>query len=124
MIDKHDLEQDLRNSPIILEKVKGDIYAQNLYAAMCNMQWQKTEVFPILKNEVWHTSWRSAGGIVAELRGGGNYMDWYCSGIWGGWGEGNFTPGYVSESDVTDEIRADLKELGWHPMPWDDDDFS
>lgn len=125
MTIKHDLEQDLHNSPMILEKVKQDGYAQNLYAAMCNMQWQKTEVFPILKDELWSVSWRSAGGIVAELRSEGDYMDWYCSGIWGGdWGVGvgDERPDYVAESVVTDEIRTDLAVLGWHPVPWDDGD--
>ena len=122
-MDKHDLEQDLRRSPAILEKVKEDRYAQNLYAAMCNMQWQKTEVWPILTDELWSVSWRSAGGLVARLRGEGDYMDWYCSGIWGGdWG-GDTPPteGYVAESVVTDEITQDLAKLGWHPVPWDDD---
>ena len=124
MADEHDLELDMRKSTLILEKVKSDVYAQNLYAAMCNMQWQKTEVFPILRNDLWSASWRSSGGIVAELRGGGDYMDWYCSGIGGmnyDTANANNFPGYVSEGRVTDEIRADLGSLGWHPVPWDDD---
>lgn len=132
MLVSPDLEQDLYNSPMIREKVKRDSYAQNLYAAMCNMQWQRTEVFPILKNELWHCSWRRSGGIVAALRGQGDYMDWYCSGIGGfasladetaeetaRWLKSN---GYVAESVVTDEIRTDLAVLGWHPVPWDDGD--
>lgn len=125
MADEYDLAQDLRTSTMILEKVKNDAYAQNLYAAMCNMQWQKTEVFPILRNDVWSATWRSSGGIVAELRGEGDYMDWYCSGMGGFSHYGNDDtgnlPGYVSEGKVTDEIRADLGSLGWHPVPWDDD---
>ena len=133
MQTKHDLEQDLRSSPTILEKVKQDYYAQNLYAAMCNMQWQRTEVFPILKDEFWHCSWRYSGGIVAGLRGEGDYLDWYCSGM-GGFGvladetaeetaRWIKEKGYVAESVVTEEIRKDLAELGWHPVPWDDEDL-
>lgn len=131
-MDKHDLEQDLRGSPTILEKVKEDRYAQNLYAAMCNMQWQRSEAWPILTDELWHCSWRYSGGIVAELRGEGDYMDWYCSGI-GGMGaiareiDENDRwikdRGYVGEGRVTEEIRKDLAELGWHPVPWDDEDL-
>jgi hypothetical protein len=118
----YDLEEDIRNTPELVAKIKSrDDYAQNLYAAFCNMRWQKTELFPILSDQLWHVSWRSSGGIVAELRGKGDYLDWYCSGMGGGdWGEGDVTPYYVSESTVTEEILNDLKQLGWHPVPWED----
>lgn len=121
----YDLEQDMKNSTMILEKVKDDRYAQNLYAAMCNMQWQKVEVWPVLKEDLWSRTWRTAGGIVAELRGQGDYLDWYCSGIGEGLGNGdpNGVKGYVSESVVTEEIAADLKSLGWIPVPWKDEDL-
>ena len=118
---EHDLEDDMRNSALIMTKVKNDRYAQNLYAAMCNMQWQKTEMWPVLKDELWHVSWRASGGIVAGLRGEGDYLDWYCSGISE---DGKHEFGYVAESEVTDEIRTDLGTLGWHPVPWSDDDLS
>ena len=130
-MDKHDLERDLHSSPTILEKVKEDRYAQNLYAAMCNMQWQRSEAWPILTDELWHCSWRYSGGIVAKLRGEGDYMDWYCSGM-GGMGaiareiDENDRwikdRGYVGEGRVTDEIRKDLAKLGWHPVPWNNDE--
>jgi hypothetical protein len=29
---------------------------------------------------------------------------------------------YVPEGVVTDEIREDLKKLGWISVPWDDDE--
>lgn len=125
---EHDLERDLQNSKMIQAKVQTDRYAQNLYAAMCNMQWQKSDVWPVLKDELWSCTWRYAGGIVAKLRGEGDYMSWYCSGI----GGGNYLQddyddlmgkGYVSESTVTDEIRADLATLGWHPVPWIDEEI-
>lgn len=123
---KYDLEEDIRNTPELVAKIKArDDYAQNLYAAFCNMQWQKTETFPILRNDLWHVSWRSAGGIVAELRGEGDYLDWYCSGIGGAsYLQDDYddlmTKGYVPESTVTEEILNDLKQLGWHPVPWED----
>ena len=124
MID-YDLEQDMKNSSVILEKVKDDRYAQNLYAAMCNMQWQKVEVWPVLKEDLWSRTWRTAGGIVAELRGQGDYLDWYCSGIYGGdWGNDmDEIEGYVPESTVTEEIAADLKTLGWIPVPGNEEDL-
>ena len=123
-----DLQADIQASATLVAKIKSrDDYAQNLYAALCNMQWQKTEVMPILKDELWSCSWRSAGGIVAELRGEGDYLDWYCSGM-GGLADYDYEEGervmslkkYVPESTVTEEIKEDLRQLGWHPVPWND----
>jgi len=128
MLIKHDMADDMSRSHMILEKVKHDSYAQNLYAAMCNMQWQKSEVWPVLKDEFWAVTWRSAGGIVAELQGKGDYLSWYCSGMGGGIDYDTEydirhmeSHGYVSESTVTDEIRADLASLGWRPVPYPED---
>jgi len=116
---EHDLAEDLNNSEMILTKIKDPRYAQNLYAALCNMQWQKLEAWPVLKDELWSCTWRSSGGIIAELRDcGEDYMDWYCSGIDDP--EEQVKTGFVPESTVTDEIRADLASLGWHPVPYDD----
>lgn len=118
---KNNLEYDLRNSQYIIDKCKVDSYAQNVYASMCNVEWQRTETFPILANERWGCSWRSAGGIVAHLQGKGDYIDWYCSGS----GAIGYVPedkddvnlpsyGYVSEGQVTTEIKDDFATLGWH----------
>ena len=121
----NDMEWDLRTNDWILEKVRAsDTYAQNLYAAMCNNDFQKLEVMPILKEETWSCSWRYAGGIIADMRQQGDYIDWYCSGIGSGLGNGDEdgTKGYVGESVVTDEIRADLKQLGWIVVDWKNDE--
>lgn len=108
---KDNMEYDLRSTDWILKKVRDcDSYAQNLYAAICNNDFQKLDVMPILKDQRWSASWRHAGGIIADMREQGDYIDWYCSGI------GNEDPdpdGYVPEQTVTDEIRGDLKQLGW-----------
>jgi hypothetical protein len=42
-------------------------------------------------------------------------MDWYCSGIGDGLGNGDTdgTRNFVSEGTVTDEIATDLALLGW-----------
>ena len=117
----HNLEADIRACDWMLKKVQDrETYAQNLYAAMCNNVFQRNEVWPRLKDEYWSCSWRSAGGIVAELRGQGDYMDWYCSGIFGV-GEADSFQGYVSESTVTDEIRQDLFAIGWTVEPYPED---
>jgi len=132
-IKKADLGADLKKSQLILDKVRDDVYAQNLYAALCNMQWQRNYFWNILRGDIWSCSWRFAGGIVSDLRNQGDYMDWYCSGM------GGLTPepvpddfensdskqsypwdNYVSEGTVTDEIREDLGSLGWRPLPYED----
>ena len=117
----HNLEEDIRACAWMLKKVQDrETYAQNLYAAMCNNVFQRNEVWPRLRDEYWSCSWRSAGGIVAELRGQGDYIDWYCSGIIGV-GEADSFQGYVSESTVTDEIRQDLFAIGWTVEPYPED---
>jgi hypothetical protein len=108
---KNNLEYDLRSTDWIVGKARAsDDYAQNIYAALCNNEFMKLAVVPILKGETWSCSWRHAGGIVADMLEKGDYIDWYCSGINDG---ENRTNGYVPESVVTDEISEDFKKLGW-----------
>jgi hypothetical protein len=79
---ENNLEWDLLTTDWILEKVRSNNeYAQNLYAAMCNNEFTKREMWPILKEETWGCSWRYAGGIIADMQQKGDYIDWYCSGI-------------------------------------------
>lgn len=131
---KNNLEYDLRSTEWICEKVRTDeAYAQNLYAALCNNDFQKLDVIPILKNEKWACSWRYAGGIIADMKEDGDYIDWYCSGIRGGMdlNEEEYTPEqrerlkivdkFVGEGAVTDQIREDLKKLGWVVVTDDDE---
>lgn len=114
----NNMEYDLLTTDWILEKVRtNDSYAQNLYAAMCNNEFTKREMWPILKDQRWSCSWRYAGGIIADMQQKGDYIDWYCSGIRNdGYQDDldSITPGqYVSESVVTEEIEMDLYKLGW-----------
>ena len=110
---ENNMEYDLLTTPWILEKVRAsDVYAQNLYAAMCNRDFRKIDVIEILKESSWSCSWRYAGGIIADMREDGDYIDWYCSGI-----RDNYNGGWVSECTVTTEIRDDLERLGWLILP-------
>ena len=126
---RDNMEYDLRSCEWMVDKVRArEEYAQNLYAAMCNRDFIKNDVWPLLKDQTWSCSWRYAGGIVAHMCGKGDYIDWYCSGIGGGklseeelnkmdaesiaryeWMNEHF----VGEGHVTDEIREDLLKLGW-----------
>ncbi len=116
---QNNLEYDLRSTQWICDKAReSDTYAQNIYAALCNQDWQKREVMPILSDESWSCTWRYAGGIVADMRQEGDYIDWYCSGIGDGLGNGDSTglKGYVPEGTVTKEIEDDFYKLGWIPF--------
>lgn len=129
---ENNMEYDLRSTQWILDKVRAsESYAQNLYAAMCNMQFVKLAVMPILTDQRWSCSWRGAGGIIADMRGEGDYIDWYCSGMGGlaqDWNEDKETfehwqarTQFVPEGTVTDEIRDDLERLGWVAREWEED---
>ena len=136
MSKPNNLESVLATTQWILDKVQSDmVYAQHLYAALCNNDFQRNDMWPILKNEIWSCSWRQAGSIVAGLEGQGDYMNWYCSGIkldplsqdeFDALSEENKahykkTSSYLSEGVVTDEIREDLFKLGWNVVSDPDD---
>ncbi len=130
---KNSMEYDLLSAEWICQKTReSNRYAQNLYAAMCNNDFRQLpkhtpeDLVKALAEDMprWGCSWRYAGGIIADMREEGDYIDWYCSGIGGEIGGGSeYDPeaeqaqlarqGYVAESVVTDEIRADLQRLGW-----------
>lgn len=103
---KPNLELDLLKSDTIADKcLYCDIYAQNLYAALCNNRF-------FYGQDEWTCSWRFAGGLVSDIRNSGDYMDWYCSGS-------SKKIGYVEESVVTEEISLDLIRLGWIFKPYE-----
>jgi hypothetical protein len=124
---QNNLEYDLRNTDWVVAKAKAsDSYAQNIYAALCNMRWQKVDVWQVLTDEYWSCSWRSAGGVVADILGKGDYIDWYCSGIRDDPVEDDLDAKaepnhYVPEGTVTDEIKEDFLKLGWVASEWPKD---
>ena len=126
---KDNMEYDLRSTQWIIDKTKNDdVYAQHLYASMCNNDFTKNDVWPILTEQRWSCSWRHAGGIIADMQEKGDYIDWYCSGIRDSKildddefsaltkeQQESYIQGkkFVPENCVTDEIREDLLKLGW-----------
>ena len=82
---KANLEADLLKTDWISYKCTvNNVYAQNLYAALCNNIFMKDD-------QEWSCSWRYSGGIVSDLikddtrhdlysNRTGDYLDWYCSG--------------------------------------------
>lgn len=83
--------------------------AEDAYRSLCNVVWvpldSKLTSYEDVKwdgEEVFSTSWRSAGQEVADLRGEGeDYIDFYCSG---------------REGSVTDEIKEAMKSVGLRPL--------
>ncbi len=126
----NNMEYDLVTTDWILAKTReSESYAQNLYAALCNNDFQRNDVWPRISDQKWHCSWRYAGGVIADMQQKGDYIDWYCSGIRNGdWQKPPeevtaMTPAqaehycelerYVSEGVITNEVREDLFRLGW-----------
>jgi len=105
------LERDIRGADWIVSKVQQqEIYAQNLYAALCNNQYVPVDVWGILKNIHWDCNWRNAANIIADIRNDDSHDNWYCSGT--GFKGTDFT-GFVEESYVTEEIENDFMVIGW-----------
>jgi len=136
---KNNLEYDLLTTDWILAKARAnEHYAQNLYAVMCNNEFQRNDVWPILSEQKWSCSWRHAGGVVADMLGQGDYIDWYCSGINIDEVDDNelramsktaqerylYTKNnFVREAVVTEEIENDLFKLGWLVIKEDNRDI-
>lgn len=124
---ENNLEYDLRTVDWVAEKCRDRVYAQHLYAALCNNEFMKNEVWTILLDKNWSCSWRYAGGIIANIRQEGDYVDWYCTGSYYDLREEEELAAlsldeqalykecqaYVGEGHITDEIRQDLFKLGW-----------
>ena len=104
---KYDLANELKSSPKIVEKIqKCDKYAQHVYATLCNNVFYKLKNLEYDFHAPWQISWRSAGGLVAEIRiNNETYLDWYCSG---------------NEGSVHYEFIDDLNYIGWDVYVEDD----
>jgi len=102
-------EEDLLS---LKDRLMDNKTAQNMYAALCNIEWQNIEETQL----IYGCSWRYAGGLIAGIRDQGeDYMEYYCSGI-----GNNNTSESVPEQTVTDEIREMLLPLGWIPKEYED----
>lgn len=100
---KPDLEKDILNSKVIVEKAKERNYAVRLYNSLCNNAWIKD-------GEEWLASWRYAGGIASILHDGADkedYMNFYIN--------DDTCPGMVD-----DEVIEDFAALGWELVPYED----
>lgn len=94
------MDQDLAcNKHIRTMVFSSDVYATELYSALCN------NVFFSPTQDPWRCSWRYAAALIAKLRDEGTYLDWYNSG---------------NEGFISDRISTDLHNIGWSVMPFID----
>lgn len=96
------LFRDVMDSDTIKNKMRASkSYCKKFYAAMCN-----TDLYKVGSTGEYGYSWRSAGALVADILGEGDYLNWYCSGY---------------EGFVDDEIADDLNAIGWVAIPMEVD---
>jgi hypothetical protein len=67
-----------------------------MWSALANMDWRHAG------GERASYTFRAAGDLVAEVRGSGDYMDWYCCGPY---------------ATVRDDIAEALRAEGWTAEP-------
>lgn len=125
----YDLVFDMTICQELMAAVEDDEFAKRLNASLCNRMWFKITpdqqgVLDRLKmrvdrdkmeyDEYWSASWRSVGGIIADLRGPylrrvgqqfEDYLFWYCSG---------------SEGHLFDDVKEILNKINWHSFEEND----
>jgi hypothetical protein len=61
------LFDDIRNCPAILEACNNIIYATQLTGVLTDFIWQKQDVFWILKDAFWSTSYRESMAFIESI---------------------------------------------------------
>jgi len=95
------LFRDIQDSTTIKLKMRtSKDYCKRFYATLCNNQLHKD-------GQVISYSWRSTGGLVADILCTGDYLDWYCSG---------------NEGWIDTEVQQDLAVLKWEVKHYPDEE--
>ncbi len=115
------LDEEMEQDSTILGYLEDKDVATDFYRALCNMRWRKIAdisdeemVIDKLKGVdslVWSCSWRSSGGIIADIRNKHyntteDYMDYYCAG---------------QEGEISPLVEKCFNDIGWVQCPWTDD---
>ncbi|MES1202737.1 MAG: hypothetical protein ABUS57_14975 [Pseudomonadota bacterium] len=74
-------------------------FAAGIWGALANVIWRRSDGLGAAY------TWRQAGDLIADVRGHGDYMDWYMSSDVG-----------VVTRDIADPLHA----MGWSPWCGDD----
>lgn len=95
------LFRDIQDSTTIKLKMRtSKDYCKRFYSTLCNNQLHKD-------GQVISYSWRSTGGLVADILCTGDYLDWYCSG---------------NEGWIDTEVQQDLAVLKWEVKHYPDEE--
>jgi hypothetical protein len=84
-------ETDLRVA--LGAQIHDDAIARAVYAALANVTWYHPAT-----HQVYTCTFRYAGSLIAQMRGEGCYLDWYCG---------------SPEGEVPDVLRRAMKKRGW-----------
>lgn len=97
MSEASDFESDLIE--IFGERIKQDsIFCKDIYSALTNLEWVQSD------GTVYGATFRYVGGLIADIREEGNYMDWYCC---------------KGEGFASDEIQEAMSMKGWTCREYD-----
>jgi hypothetical protein len=117
---KFDLSREMMDDDTIVNHLKDISIATDFYRALCNMRWKKItaldkqeQIIDKLKgidSLIWSCSWRSSGGIIADIRNKHyntteDYMDYYCAG---------------QEGEISPLVERCFNDIGWVQCPWPD----
>ena len=89
-----DFEEDIEF--LFINEIKSsDDFCEDLWSSMANVEWLNKD------GSEFSCTFRYAGGLIADIREEGSYMDWYCSGEY---------------ATVSEEIENKMKSIGWAPV--------
>lgn len=91
-------------------------YCQRLYAALCNTVVVRENPSDIIAEHYVTHSWRDAAKVAAEFRSrveSVGYVDFYIAGLSVDELNAFNESCTIVEGIITDDIRVDLKSLGW-----------
>lgn len=75
------------------DKIKNDDeFCKELWSALANVEWINDD------SSIFSVGFRYAGALIADIRGSGICMDWYCSGEY---------------AKVSEHIESELNKIGW-----------
>lgn len=101
-----DLRVDLAADARFLDRIGDDLFARAVYDSLCNSEYRKGD-----DRTRWSCSWRSAGGIVADLRDKGeSYIDFYLGEMLDGDGE---AVDAETRRETYAEVMSHYMRLGW-----------